>query len=126
MSKALETLSTRAGSDQRCPRLLGVFAAWRLQAYGYTLAAVYAGFFIYIYWGGLWLVNSSGVPVYRDFTNLFVAGLQALRGDTASIYIPAEFLKVQDALVGAGHAVFSTWPYPPTYFLILAPLAFDV
>jgi len=94
-----------------------------LQAYGYTLAAVYAGFFIYVYWAGLWLVNGSGVPVYRDFTNLFVAGLQALRGDTASIYIPAEFLRVQDALVGAGHAVFSTWPYPPTYFLILAPLA---
>jgi hypothetical protein len=34
-----------------------------------------------------------------------------------------EFAKVQEALVGTGHAVFSTWPYPPTYLLLLAPLA---
>jgi hypothetical protein len=96
---------------------------WRLQAYGYTLALAYAGFLLYIYCRGIWLVNSSGVPIYRDFTNMFVAGLQAQHGQTASIYIPAQFLKVQDALVGSGKAVFSTWPYPPIYFLILAPLA---
>src|SRR5439155_5973105 len=89
----------------------------------YTLAALYAALFLYLYWLGLWLVNNSGVPVYHDFTNVFVAGLQALRGETASVYIPAEFAKAQDALVGTGHSRFATWPYPPTYFLILAPLA---
>src|SRR5713226_4983427 len=101
MSEALETVSTRTRSDQRCPRLLGIFAAWRLQAYGYTLAAVYAGFFIYVYWAGLWLVTSKGVPIYHDFTCAFVAGLLALHGHTAAIYIPTEFAQVQEALVGS-------------------------
>jgi hypothetical protein len=63
------------------------------------------------------------MPVYHDFTCAFVAGLQALHGNIASIYNPAEFTSAQEALVGTGHALFSNWPYPPTYFLILAPLA---
>ena len=42
MSEALETLSGRSGYAQQAPRLLGVFVPWRLQAYGYTLAAAYA------------------------------------------------------------------------------------
>jgi arabinofuranan 3-O-arabinosyltransferase len=123
MNKMSEGPPARAGSDREAPRILGVFAAWRLEAYGYTLVAVYAAFFLYVYWYGMWLVNSSGVPVYRDFTNMFVAGLQALHGEAASAYDPAEHVKLQEALVGAGHFTFSVWPYPPTYFLILAPLA---
>jgi len=123
MSEALETVSTRTGFHQRCPRPLGIFAAWRLQAYGYTLAAVYAAFFMYVYWAGLWLVNSNGMPIYHDFTNMFVAGWEALHGHAASVYDPVEHLKAQEGLMGTEHALFSTWPYPPTYFLILAPLA---
>jgi hypothetical protein len=111
------------GSNQKCPRLLGILATWRLLAYGYTFPVFYAAFFLYLYWRGLWLVNSSGVPVYHDFTNIFAAGLQALRGETASIYSPSDFAKFQDTLVGIGNSRFTTWPYPPTYFLILAPLA---
>jgi arabinofuranan 3-O-arabinosyltransferase len=100
-------------------RPLGVFAAWRLQAYGYTLAAFYAACFFYLYWVGLW----DGVLGYKDFTNMFVAGWEALHGHAASVYDPAEHLRAQDGLVGAGRAVFSLWPYPPSYFLLLAPLA---
>ncbi len=111
------------GSDRESPRLLGVFAVWRLQAYGYTLAAFFAAFCLYLYWLGAWLVNSEGFPVYGDFTNHFVAGLLALHRETASIYVPGEFAKAQDALVGTGHVLYSTWPYPPTYLLLLAPLA---
>ena len=122
MSEALEIIGTGPVSGRKSRRLLGIFATWRLLAYGYTLAAFYVAFFLYLYWRGLWLVNSSGAPVYHDFTNLFVAGLQALRGETASVYIPAEFDKLQDVLVGTGYSRFTTWPYPPTYFLILAPL----
>jgi hypothetical protein len=104
-------------------RPLGVFAPWRLQAYGYTIAAFYAGIFLYLYKAGIWLLDGNGRPLYEDFTCAFVAGLQALHGEVASIYIPAEFIKAQETLVGTGRALFSNWPYPPTYFLILAPLA---
>jgi arabinofuranan 3-O-arabinosyltransferase len=116
-------LNTRAGADRGCPRLLGVFAAWRLQAYGYTLAASYAGIFIYLHWLRIWLVNRKGVPVYHDFTAQFVAGFLALRGEAASVYIPLEFSKAQEALVGTGQSLLSPWPYPPSYLLLLAPLA---
>ncbi len=104
-------------------RPLGVFAVWRLQAYGYTLAAAYAVFVFYLYHLGVWLLNKKGVPVYHDFTCAFVAGWLALHGQIASIYLAAAFKGAQDALVGTGHALFSNWPYPPIYFLILAPLA---
>jgi arabinofuranan 3-O-arabinosyltransferase len=105
-------------------RVLGVFAAWRLQAYGYTFAAVYAAYFVYSScWLGVWLVDSKGMPLYRDFTPNYVAGFLALHGHLASIYVTAEFIKAQDALVGAGRAVFSIWPYPPIYLLALTPLA---
>src|SRR5271166_3238234 len=111
------SLRIEAEPHQVFPRPLGVFAAWRLQAYGYTLAAVYAAFFLYLYWLG------HGAPVYQDFTNMFVAGWEALHGHAASVYDPAEHLKAQDGLMGTGHSLYSIWPYPPIYFLILAPLA---
>jgi hypothetical protein len=113
----------RGGAEQRHLRSLGIFANWRLQAYGYTLAVFYIAFFAYLYWLGVWLLNKSGMPVYHDFTNMFVAGLEALHGEATSAYDPVTHLKAQEALVGAGNSLFSNWPYPPTYFLILAPLA---
>jgi hypothetical protein len=120
---ALHRPQTWAGAKSRQIRPLGVFAAWRLQAYGYTLAAFYAGIFFYLYKAGMWLLDGTGRPLYEDFTCAFVAGLQALHGKVGSIYIPAEFVQAQETIVGAGHVLFSNWPYPPTYFLILAPLS---
>ena len=114
----------RVGPEPRPepPRLLGIFASWRLQAYGYTLAAFYAACLVYVYWLGAWLVNTSGVPLYHDFTNIWVAVTEALHGKAAAVYDQAAQMKAQEALVGAGKAVFLTWPYPPTYLLFLAPL----
>jgi glycosyl transferase family 87 len=116
-------LRIEAGPPRQFSRSLGIFAPWRLQAYGYTLAALYVAFFVYLSWLGVWLLNKSGVPVYHDFTNMFVAGFEALHGKAIAVYDPAEHSRAQDALVGTGHSLFSIWPYPPTYFLILAPLA---
>lgn len=123
MNLAVARVGIGASADPHFVRPLGIFAAWRLQAYGYTLAAAYAAMFIYLYQAGTWLVDGDGRALYLDFTELFAAGLQALHGATASIYDPAQFLHVQDALLGRGHARFSVWPYPPTFYLLLAPLA---
>lgn len=112
-----------SGAREQCPRVLGVFAPWRLLAYGYTFPVFYAAFFVYIYSHRMWLLNADGIPVYHDFTNMFVAGSEALHGHAASVYDPVEHLQAQERLVGTGRAVFSVWPYPPPYLLILAPLA---
>jgi arabinofuranan 3-O-arabinosyltransferase len=111
------------GAPERAPRLLGVFAKWRLLAYGYTFPVFYAAFFLYLYSHGLWLLNKDGMPVYHDFTNMFVAGWEALHGHAASAYDPVEHLRAQARLMGTERTLFSIWPYPPPYFLILAPLA---
>jgi hypothetical protein len=100
----------------------GIFASWSLQAYGYTLAALYAALLLGLYRRGLWLVDASGVPIYTDFTQWWVAGLQALNGQTASLCDPTEFIKLQAALAGP-RVIYATWPYPPTFLLILTPLA---
>jgi hypothetical protein len=108
---------------KRAPRILGVFARWRLLAYGYTFPVFYAAFFLYLYWHELWLTNESGAPVYHDFTSFWVAGWQALHGETASIYDLPEFKAVQTGLAGIGYSPYSLLPYPPTFTLALAPLA---
>jgi hypothetical protein len=110
---------TRAVTTSRHP--LGIFAEWRLQVYGYVLAAVYAAFLVSVYRAGTWLIDGAGVPVYTDFACAWAAAVQALQGGAASLYDPAEFVKVQAALVGPRGYFYPNWPYPPTFFLILAP-----
>jgi glycosyl transferase family 87 len=100
---------------------LGIFASWRLHAYGYAIAAIYAAFLIAVYRAGTWLIDGAGVPVYTDFACAWAAAVEALQGGAASLYDPAEFVKVQAALVGPRDYFYPNWPYPPTFFLILAP-----
>ena len=42
MSELSRRLSLGADVRKKSPRPLGIFASWRLQAYGYTIAALYA------------------------------------------------------------------------------------
>jgi len=123
MSEAFRTVQAQASLDQRAPRILGVFARWRLLAYGYTFPVFYAAFFLYLYCRGLWLVNESGALVYHDFTRFWVAGWQALHGETASLHDQAAFKEVQDNSAGFGRSRSSLLSYPPTFTLVLVPLA---
>ena len=123
MSEALRTVQPQASLDQRAPRILGVFARWRLLAYGYTFPVFYAAFFLYLYCRGLWLANESGAPVYHDFTRFWVAGWQALHGETASLHDLPAFKVIQDSPAGFGRSPYSLLSYPPAFTLILVPLA---
>src|SRR5690242_11498439 len=102
-------------------RLLGIFTAWRLRAYSLGIAVVYAVVFIHVYRGGGWVVTGEGAPIYTDFTTGWVAGVQALRGNVTALYDPAEFLKIQTALLESQQFFYPNWPYPPTFSLIMAP-----
>lgn len=117
-----QNLKIGVDSDFGSPRVLGIFASWSLQAYGYTLAALYAALLLGLYRRGLWLLDARGVPIYTDFNPVVggrVAGAQ--RTNRRALH-PTEFIKLQAALAGSG-VIFATWPYPPTFLLILAPLA---
>jgi hypothetical protein len=100
---------------------LGIFTAWRLHVYGYAIAAVYAAFLIAVFRAGTWLVDGAGVPVYTDFACAWSATVQALQGGAASLHDPAQFVKIQAALVGPRDYFYPNWPYPPTFFLMMAP-----
>jgi hypothetical protein len=123
MNGSKEMLATPASPHRQVVRPLGIFAVWRLQSYGYGLVIIYVVILTHLYMIGAWILNDAGSPIYIDFACSWVAGLQALHGNTASIYAPAEFLKAQDALVGVGRSAYPNWPYPPIFFLLLAPLA---
>ncbi|MGB9649463.1 MAG: glycosyltransferase family 87 protein, partial [Stellaceae bacterium] len=123
MTEASRTVQAQARSDQRAPRILGVFARWRLLAYGYTFPVFYAAFFLYLYCRGLWLVNDSGAPVYHDFTDFWVAGWQALHGEIESLHGQAAFKEVEANATVYGRLPYSLLSYPPTFTLILVPLA---
>jgi len=103
------------------PGQLGILDGRRLQVYGYAVAAVYALFLVSVYRAGTWIISSGGLPIYTDFACAWTATVQALHGDAASLYDPAEFVKVQAALVGSRDYFYPNWPYPPTFLLILAP-----
>ena len=121
MGDALANLHAQAGLHKTSSRPLGIFTARRLQAYGYALVAVYAVFLATVFRAGSWIVDNAGLPIYTDFACAWAAGVQALHGDAALLYDPAEFVKVQAALLGPKNYFYPNWPYPPTFFLALAP-----
>jgi hypothetical protein len=114
-----------AGGVKNSRVLLGMFAGWRLQAYGYSLAVLYALAFLLAYIWGIWPVNNAGTPILFDFTEFWIAGSQALHGQAASVYDPLQFMNIQAVVVGpaAFNGAYPVLPYPPIFFLIMAPLA---
>jgi arabinofuranan 3-O-arabinosyltransferase len=123
LSDAPGNLHIGAGLHQTSSRPLGIFAARRLQAYGYALVAIYAVFFATAFRAGGWIIDNAGLPIYTDFAVWWAGGIQALHGSPAAVYDPTEFYRIQAALFRLGEAVYLNCPYPPTFFLVLAPLA---
>jgi hypothetical protein len=124
MINAVETHREEADLDQKPSRPVDIFNSRWLQSFGYAFAALYLLYFVILYRAGTWIVGSTGLPIYTDFGAWWAAGMQALHGNAAALYDPEEFAKIQSALFGPGDAFYPNWPsYPPTFFLVLAPLA---
>jgi len=122
VTEALDSLPT-ASAAGKSRHSVDIFTGWWLQSFGYALAALYLLYFLILFRAGSWIVNPNGLPIYTDFANAWAAGVQALHGNAAALYDSAELAKVHDALFGPPAFSYPNWPYPPTYFLILAPFA---
>ncbi len=96
-------------------------SASRLQLYGYAVAVVYIAFLVRVFQAGTWIVDPEGVPIYTDFAFEWIAAVQALHGQAASLYDPTKFIEAQAALVGQQSVMYPNWPYPPPFLLIMAP-----
>src|SRR5271157_728087 len=99
MSDAVGSLGTSARGS------FSIFRASRLQLYGYALALIYAVALIHYYLARAWIVDNTGLPIYTDFAVWWAGGMQALHGNPAALYDPAEFDKIQAALFRPGEAV---------------------
>src|SRR5205823_6500914 len=109
-----------AGTPAR-PRPLRCLEEARLEACGYALAISYAVIFVHLYRAGSWILDIVGAPVYTDFATIWVAGIEAVRGEAARLYDSAQFLKIQAQLLGTRPFFYPNWPYPPIMLLIAAP-----
>jgi arabinofuranan 3-O-arabinosyltransferase len=123
MTEAIERLGGHAGQDREARRSPNIFTDWWLQSFGFALAALYLIYFAILYRAGTWITDKAGLPIYTDFGNAWMAGMQVLRGNAAALFDPSRLAKIQAALFAPTSYFYPNWPYPPTYFLILAPLA---
>jgi glycosyl transferase family 87 len=121
VTDTLDSLHTGTAPVGNSRRSVDIFTGWWLRSFGYALAALYLLYFVILYRAGTWIVNGDGLPIYTDFANAWAAGMQALQGNAAALYDQAELAKVHTALFGPTAFFYPNWPYPPTYFLILAP-----
>jgi hypothetical protein len=104
-------------------RPVNVFTGWWLTSFGVALAALYLIYFLILFRAGTWILDKHGLPIFTDFGNAWTAATEALHGHAAAVYDPARLPKAQALLFPGTRYAYPYWPYPPTYFLILAPLA---
>ena len=124
MIYAAESHRRETNPDRKPSRAVDIFKSWWLQSFGYALAALYLLYFVIVYRAGSWIVGSTGLPIYTDFAVFWAAGMQTLREPYCCVDDSGEFMKVQAALFPPGDAFYPSWPsYPPTFLLVLAPLA---
>jgi hypothetical protein len=67
-------------------------------------------------------VDLQGKPLGCDFITFWAASHLALAGHAADAYSIARIFPAEQLAVPASHSVFG-WFYPPTFFLLVAPLA---
>jgi len=119
---ALKRLGVEPRGDRERTRRPNIFTDWWLQTFGFLLTALYVLYFIMLYRAGTWIIGKTGLPIYTDFGNIWLAGTQALYGNTAALYDPAELAKLKGAIFEPTTFFYPNWPYPPIFFLIAAPL----
>jgi arabinofuranan 3-O-arabinosyltransferase len=113
---------TRGGAGEKTDPI-GLMAGSRLRLYGYAVAAIYACLLASVYRAGSWILDLDGRPIYTDFACEWIATVQALHGQVASLYDPASFTAVQAGFVGPREDLYTHWPYPPVFLLIMALFA---
>jgi hypothetical protein len=94
----------------------------RIGLYGAVCAAGFAIILAILFARGQWITDANGTPILADFVPVYLAGREALHGNAAAVYDAVSFSRIQAAIIPAAQGWYP-WPYPPTMFLVLAPLA---
>jgi hypothetical protein len=99
-----------------------VFASRRVALYAVGLLLCYAIFLAAGYFRQLWLIDPQGQGRPIDFVAAWAAARLAVSGQAAAAYDLAAFTQEQLRAVASVVGDYP-WAYPPTYFLLLAPMA---
>ena len=99
-----------------------IFNPGRVGLYAAGLLVCYVVFLTIGYVDRLWLIDEDGSGKANDFVATWAAARLASAGQAASAYDLAAFAHEQLLGVGKIDGYYS-WAYPPTYFLLIAPLA---
>lgn len=94
------------------------------RARGYSLILLGIGVVAAIGWIGLsdGLIDRNGKPIGTDFACFYAAGSLVLDGRAGDVYNMAAHYARQQQIFGADTPYYS-WPYPPIFLLVAAPLA---
>lgn len=111
---ALASLTETAAPSDRQARGIRVACA--------VLFGVYVGFVALIIINARGGLDPAGTPLGYDFSDFHTAARLAAEGDAASAYDDATMIAAQRAAF-PGEAARLPWNYPPSFLLLLLPLA---
>ena len=94
----------------------------RARAWAVMLVAGFALAIGYLGVSAHGLNDYAGRPLGTDFSNVYVAGLQALHGDAAAPFDIVRQKAAEQALFGPATQLYG-WHYPPFFLLVAAALA---
>jgi len=94
----------------------------RLTVYPRILLAIFVGLSVFSIATAKNLVDSEGKPFGSDFITFWAASLAALEGHAPHAYNIARLFHYEQIAVPASQKVFG-WYYPPSFYLIVLPLA---
>lgn len=93
----------------------------RLKICCFIVLAMYLFWFLYLFSTSYGLTDRFGLPLGRDFSHFWTASYIALHGSPASVYDFPRMIAIGETIFGLGTAL--PWLYPPTFLLIILPLA---
>lgn len=95
----------------------------RVQVYGLAAFLIYFGLSLGAYRMRDWFVNKEGLPVASDFVTFWAAGFLAAAGEAGKAYDWSLLREVVFQALGHPLEGKLPWPYPPTFFFAVVPLA---
>jgi hypothetical protein len=93
----------------------------RLTVYPWIIWVIYLIVLGYLNFSGSGMTDFRGDPIGGDFSHYWVAASLALKGEAVAVYQPVRFLAAQKQVFGVNVPLI--WLYPPTYLMLVLPLA---
>lgn len=93
-----------------------------LRVYPMMLIAAFAAAIVFLLVTAHGPNDYAGRPLGTDFSNIYAAGLAALKGEAASVFDIERQWRAEQALFGPATPLYG-WHYPPFFLLVAAPLA---